>query len=548
MPASVPPPVALVYAPHSSDQRLRYIDALLSSLDYLSKPLSSDSSPSSGQVIYTLDSSELSLPTAAAVRKVFLWFEDDGEEVPGRKACEYTLPLLHSLASNREGMTSDAKRLKALLGLITGSTARADITLEAGEWSHFLSLTYPDLALALPVLPSLRKGTDAFEVRVDLLKDQSPRAVHHNLAVLREACPLPIVFTVRTAGQIGKFPDDAVPQIQALLEEGLRAGVEWLDVEACLPAEVVRSIAGKVKDHPEAVSSYSCTTRLLGSLHITTPQTEPQVEDMFRQCDLLGYADVLKVVTGAKNDEDCRLVHAAGARQKKPYIGLCLGAAGQLSRVLNRRFTPVTHELMAAAAPGQLTVAQLMQRRQALALITPKEFHLFGTPIAHSLSPRMHNGGYDALLLPHHYSLKEETDVNNYKSVLASEAFGGASVTIPHKESIMPMVDEVVGAANIIGAVNTLVPTPKDPSGAGTRLLGYNTDWLGMLKPLRALLKRKGTSSSGSGSDSSASGGQKWGLVVGAGGTARAACYTIQQLGKAGVKGPELATSISPDS
>jgi len=75
---------------------------------------------------------------------------------------------------------------------------------------------------------------------------------------------------------------------------------------------------------------------------------------MLQQCDLNGYADMLKVVTGAANEQDCLRVHEVGAAAGKPYIGLCLGAEGALSRVLNKRFTPVTHKLLTIAAPGEL--------------------------------------------------------------------------------------------------------------------------------------------------------------------------------------------------
>ena len=106
--------------------------------------------------------------------------------------------------------------------------------------------------------------------------------------------------------------------------------------------------------------------------------------------------------------KDCELIHHSGTAISsklggKPYIGVCLGADGAQSRVLNRRFTPVTHKLMSTAAPGQLTVEQLMEARIAQGLCIPKQYFLFGKPIQQSLSPAMHNGAFDALLLPHKY-------------------------------------------------------------------------------------------------------------------------------------------------
>jgi pentafunctional AROM polypeptide len=146
----------------------------------------------------------------------------------------------------------------------------------------------------------------------------------------------------------------------------------------------------------------------------------------------------------------------------------------------------------------------------------------------------MHNGAFDALRLPHRYGLREESTATSYIDLLSDPSFGGASVTIPHKETIIPLIDEVRGAALSIGAVNTVVPeVVVNADGTTTRrLVGFNTDWLGIKRPLlRQLLARGGQWSN---SDSSSSGSDRKrsiGLVIGAGGTAKAACYAVKDLG-----------------
>ena len=62
-------------------------------------------------------------------------------------------------------------------------------------------------------------------------------------------------------------------------------------------------------------------------------------------------------------------MHEIGAKQFKPYIGLCLGEKGSFSRVLNKRFTPVTHDIIGTAAPGQLSAAKLMEIRETKGMI-----------------------------------------------------------------------------------------------------------------------------------------------------------------------------------
>lgn len=469
-----------------------------------------------------------------------------------------------------ESIDVDTKRLQHMISIAQGSQrpSRLPISLEVGEYSHFLSLTYPDLKPHRDKLKTLRRGLDAWELRVDLLEDQSPLNILRQVAYLRSISntPLPIVYTVRTVSQLGRHPDDQRDQLLSLVKAGLRAGVEWLDIECSLPPDTLASITAMVAQH----EVYRRQTRLIGSFHsrgAVSSYDDEQLRTIFQQCyrlsslspsvatgmscedggnDVRTTADVIKVVLGASSMADSERLHRIGQEvmetlhRQSPvrYIGLCLGTEGQASRVLNRYFTPVTHPLLAEAAPGQLSVESLQQRRQASGLLSAKQFFLFGHRIQYSLSPAIHNTAFHTLQLPHHYSLWDALNVTDYASVLASNvntcggridaegahtvggSFGGASVTIPHKETIIPFLDDVSDAARAIGAVNTIVP--QHVSGRPTRYVGHNTDWLGMFRPLSQLITASAAERPTRGV----------GVVLGAGGTARAACYTVKQLGK----------------
>jgi len=166
-----------------------------------------------------------------------------------------------------------------------------DTLLDAGEWSHFVSLTFPSIDAALPSLQALRIGADAFELRVDLLADFSVQSLHRQIALLRSQCSLPIVFTVRSVGQIGKFPDDSPSKMFDLLREGLRSGCEWIDVEACWDDSYVDGLTSLARQE------YSSTSRILGSLHVTVPQSEDQIDNLFQKTKLKNTAHILKVRT-----------------------------------------------------------------------------------------------------------------------------------------------------------------------------------------------------------------------------------------------------------
>jgi shikimate dehydrogenase len=105
---------------------------------------------------------------------------------------------------------------------------------------------------------------------------------------------------------------------------------------------------------------------------------------------------------------------------------------------------------------------------------------LIGRPVAHSLSPAMHNAAFAKLGLPHRYEARETADdrlAATLDRMRRDDAVLGANVTIPHKESVLRLLDDVDEEARRIGAVNTIV-------SRGSRLIGYNTDKYGFEKAL----------------------------------------------------------------
>lgn len=174
--------------------------------------------------------------------------------------------------------------------------------------------------------------------------------------------------------------------------------------------------------------------------------------------------------------------------------------------------------------------------------MSPQSYFIFGHNIAHSLSPTLHNAGFRELGLPHHYSIHESEAVDDtVEAIMKRPDFAGASVTYPHKLQIGRLLDSQTPAAEKVGAVNTVVarhvPSPLGGTGTTRHLEGGNTDWLGIK---RCVLKNSGTRRFEECS----------GLVLGAGGAARAACYALQMIGVARLvivnrtlsKGEEMAS------
>jgi len=128
-----------------------------------------------------------------------------------------------------------------------------------------------------------------------------------------------------------------------------------------------------------------------------------------------------------------------------------------------------------------------------------------GYPCAHSKSPALFNALFDRFRLNYHYTWFEDPDIAEIMMVARSLDARGLSVTIPFKQDVMKYLDEIdEHAAREIGAVNTVV------FSCGSAI-GYNTDWIGVRKPLISL---KGVTA----------------VLLGAGGAALGAAYALNDL------------------
>lgn len=104
---------------------------------------------------------------------------------------------------------------------------------------------------------------------------------------------------------------------------------------------------------------------------------------------------------------------------------------------------------------------------------------LIGNPVEHSLSPAIHNAAFQNLGLNLVYlAFRVEEIGEAITGLRALGGFRGASVTIPHKVSAIPFLDEVEPTARYIGAINTIVANQG-------KFTGYNTDATGALRALR---------------------------------------------------------------
>lgn len=446
---------------------------------------------------------------------------------------------------NVDGLSSPLDDFERFLWTMTGRKSAVE-KIKRKQHSFFISLTSPKIELIKDVLTEVTVGVDAIELRADLLVDDnasdglpSPDFLIDQIALLRSSSPLPLIFTLRTVSQGGRFPDHAAEAALALYRVALRMGFDFVDLELTAPEILKDFVLSRRKMCTIIVSHHDPKGKLSWA---------NEAEDWMPYFnDAKAYGDVVKLIGMAQtadDNDDLKAFKKKTARECPgvPLIAMNMGEAGKMSRVNNGFMTPVSHpKLPAKAAPGQLSASDIRKVLGLVGEIRARKFYLFGKPVRHSGSPVLHNTLFDVTGLPHRYSACETDSARDLEDVIRSSDFGGGSVTIPLKLDVMPLLDKIDPSASAIGAVNTIVRS--EDSGKAT-LTGYNTDWQGMVLALR-----------NAGAIACNAPKTFPGMVVGGGGTARAAIFALHSMGYSPVyligrnksKMDSLAQGFSPE-
>ena len=339
--------------------------------------------------------------------------------------------------------------------------------------------------------------TPTVELRLDWLGNDRER--HKALEWLKRFGPKKAVYIATCRRRVGggEFAGGAEEELFWLMK-AKEGGCAWCDLEI----ETLRELPGK------SVEGYALPTKVLLSIHDfrRTPKLLARVKIATR-----GGVDAVKVAAmSRKLTDSTRLLRLAHGTRK--VVAVPMGEVGLPGRILALRegsalvYAPVA----TATAPGQVGLRELKELYRAHELTQrTRVYGVIGNPIGHSLSPLLHNTGYvaarkDAVFLPF---LVEQ--LREFLKVMLEFGVAGFSVTLPHKAKIFSYLDDCEPLAEEIGAVNT-VTMRRDG-----KLMGSNTDYVGVLRALEGKLKLK---------DSRI-------VIFGAGGAARAAAFAVAKAG-----------------
>ena len=316
-----------------------------------------------------------------------------------------------------------------------------------------------------------------------------------------------VIATCRRKEFGGNFGGSLTAELDVLLAAA-EAGCGIVDLEVESAEETRPAVLKKFREGLKAAG-----TALLVSFHdFSRTKGLEQAADRIMAFE----PEFVKVVSTARTLADnlvvLKLIEDRSLSAQ--VVGIAMGEEGLVSRVLGPRagaaFTFASSSSGVETAPGQVTARTLLDlyRTDKLDRAT-KLFGVAGNPISHSLSPLMQNTAFrkenvNAVLLP----LKVRA-LDDLLRLVHELPLAGVAVTMPLKQEVLPHLANMDPLTTKIGACNTL-----RVCGNG-KIVGFNTDVAGVVRPLEKRLKLKGARVA----------------VLGAGGAARSAVFGLVEQG-----------------
>ncbi|KAJ6145044.1 hypothetical protein N7470_008939 [Penicillium chermesinum] len=402
-------------------------------------------------------------------------------------------------------------------------------------------------------IEELEFGADAFELAIDITSPSDHLGADSHLAdtisrfvsVLRRNIIIPIIYHVESHCSpraplhpvMARTTDETYLN---LVRHGLRLAPTFLTVDLSRDDSILSQI----------ISSRGYVT-VVGHFEILRPLPGGWDGDeylkIYERAKRLG-CGLVRMCQPAESMEDNAAVERFRHRVSSlpgpeiPLIAYNTGHLGRMSRCFNPVLTPVTHSSLTQHEPTRIqpsiTACDAQKALFSSFTLDPMRFFVFGANTTYSMSPAMHNAAFKLCGLPHSYSIFQSPTLRGLNELVEDHFFGGSSVSLPYKTEVIPLLHSMSPHARAIGAVNTLIPIRGDDdadprlsqgssiylkkaqAGPVKGLHGDNTDWIGICNCIRRGL-----------SPANAVRPSTTGLVIGSGGMARAAVYSMIHLG-----------------
>lgn len=333
-----------------------------------------------------------------------------------------------------------------------------------------------------------KKFASMFEFRLDLFLFRTLNEIHElkNLAVH------PVIFTLRPKWMGGCYVDSEELRLKEL-SHFCSLMPEYVDIES--------------KDFVDSIRRSFPQIKIILSHH-DFEKTPDHLESLHASLKAIP-ADYYKLATQASCSSDAIRFMQYLKNTNEKVIGVSMGTHGLPSRLLTKQFnSPWTYA--GTSAPGQLTCHEMASVYGCSTSIETRLFGLIGDPVNKSISHYTHNAimrefGLNALYIKMEISSQK---LSSFLKQLQEFGWQGLSVTMPLKEAILPLLDEIDADARQIGAVNTVLFKEG-------KLHGFNTDGKGAIRALENHCSLK----------------QKKVALLGKGGAAKAIAYEASRKG-----------------
>src|SRR5947208_9589238 len=311
-----------------------------------------------------------------------------------------------------------------------------------------------------------------------------------------------VIATCRRAASGGKFQGSIAAQLE-ILAKAAAAGCQLVDIE----------LQTAIRLKPAQLDRLRSKAAIVLSFHDF--KATQKLDETLKKMSTYP-ADFYKIVSTATSlyDNVVMMKFLEKHQDAHSLVGLCMGEQGIISRVLGvRAGSAFTFGALTAdekTAPGQVTAHELrsIYRIDQVDAAT-KVYGVAGDPIEHSLSPAIMNAALrrenvnGVFLALHAKSLKD------LLACVKEIPIHGLAITMPHKQAILPHLDNSDPFTAKIRACNTIVRS------ADGKLYGFNTDTSGVVRPLEQRIGLQNAKI----------------LVLGAGGAARAAVFGLKDRG-----------------
>jgi 3-dehydroquinate dehydratase/shikimate dehydrogenase len=310
------------------------------------------------------------------------------------------------------------------------------------------------------------------------------------------------IATCRREANGGKFPGSVAAEVE-VLSNAAEAGFHLADIEIQSAEAIKKAGLQKLRETGVAlIVSYHDfnATKDLDGIYDRIAPFNP---------------DFIKIVPTAKAlvDNVTLIRFLEHKSDHTNIIGICMGDAGVISRVLGVRagsaFTFAAATPGEETGPGQIAARTLIETYRIDQVdAATKVYGVAGNPIRSSLSPVMMNTAFRRETVNAVYLALQTSKLSDLLKLVHEIPIQGVSITMPLKEEILPHLEQTDPLSAKIGAVNTI----RMLDG---KLFGFNTDVAGIVGPLEKRMSLRGAKV----------------LVLGAGGAARAAVFGVRDRG-----------------